>query len=118
MLVTIIAEQGAMGLIPYVLVYVLVLLRSFRTYRALPEKGLISKDYVVCVWCAIAAYVANAMFLEMRYFEYVNVLFFFLIGAMVGMQETMEADRKEKAATEEAPRGIWSRQPAASGGAR
>ncbi len=91
-LVTIVAEQGAMGLVPYVLIYVLVLARSRRAFRSLPSTGLISKDYVVCVWCAMAAYVANAMFLEMRYFEYVNVLFFFLIGAMVGMQESLEAD--------------------------
>ena len=91
-LVTIIAEQGALGLIPYLLIYVFVILRSVRAYKALPSKGLISKDYVVCVWCGIASYLANAMFLELRYFEYVNVLFFFLIGAMVGMQETHQAD--------------------------
>lgn len=99
-LVTIIAEQGAMGLVPYLLIYVLVIARSRRAFRALPSTGLISKDYVVCVWCAMAAYVANAMFLEMRYFEYVNVLFFFLIGAMVGMQESLEADQKRARAAE------------------
>ncbi len=93
-LVTVVAEQGALGLVPYLLIYVLVIARSRRAFRYLPSTGLISKDYVVCVWCAIAAYVANAMFLEMRYFEYVNVLFFFLIGAMVGMQESLEADRR------------------------
>jgi len=92
-LVTIIAEQGIAGLVPFLLVFVVVALRSVRAYRALPREGLISKDYVVCVWCAIAAYFANAMFLELRYFEYVSVLFFFLIGAMVGMQESLEADR-------------------------
>mgnify|MGYP003694562465 CR=1 FL=1 len=90
---TIIAEQGALGLLPYLGIFLPVFLRSLRAYRSLPAKGLISKDYVVCVWCGMAAYFINSMFLEMRYFEYVNVLFYFLIGAMVGMQETLEADR-------------------------
>jgi O-antigen ligase len=116
-LVTIIAEQGAMGLIPYLLIYVLVLARSFRAYRSLPSHGLISRDYVVCVWCGIAAYVTNAMFIEMRYFEYVNVLFFFLVGAMVGMQEAQEADVVQLEGTtagRRAPR--WSARPETAGG--
>jgi len=88
-LITILAEQGLVGLVPYILIYLLILSRSRKVYRNLPKSGLISRDYVVCVWCAIAAYVSNAMFLELRYFEYVNVLFFFLVGAMVGLDEAM-----------------------------
>ncbi len=117
MLVTIVAEQGAMGLVPYLLVFVLVIIRSIRAYRTLPTEGLISKDYVVCVWCGIAAYATNSMFLEMRYFEYVNVLFFFLIGAMVGMQESLEADRRAERGSV-APRAAWMPRPATVGGAR
>jgi O-antigen ligase len=86
-LVTIVAEQGLLGLIPYLLIIVFILLRCRTVFRDLPSKGLISKDYVVCVWCAIAAYFTNAMFLELRYFEYVNVLFYFIVGAMIGLHE-------------------------------
>jgi hypothetical protein len=115
---TIVAEQGAMGFVPYTLIYVFVLLRSVRIFRALPREGIVSKDYVVCVWCAIAAYLANSMFLEMRFFEYVNVLFFFLIGAMVGMQEKLEADRRAERATAREPRAAAAGPPAAPAGAR
>jgi O-antigen ligase len=105
---TIVAEQGAMGLLPYLLIYVLVTLRSVRAFRALPRRGLISKDYVVCVWCGMAAYLTNSMFMEMRYFEYINVLFFFLIGAMVAMQEGLEADGKAASmASREATGTAW-----------
>ncbi|MFN8179466.1 MAG: O-antigen ligase family protein [bacterium] len=113
---TIVAEQGAAGLVPFVLVFVLVILRSLRAYHALPRQGLISKDYVVCVWCGIAAYLTNAMFLEMRYFEYVNVLFFFLLGAMVGMQEAVEADRMQlDVPVEAAPVSPWAGTVAVGG---
>jgi O-antigen ligase len=84
---TIIAEQGLLGIVPYFLIYFLLWRLSVSAYHTLPQKGLVSRDFVVCVWCAIAAYFINAMLIEMRYFEYINVLFFFLIGSMVGMYE-------------------------------
>lgn len=84
---TVIAEQGLLGIVPYFLIYFFLWRNSVKAYRTLPKEGLVSRDFVVCVWCAIAAYFINAMLLEMRYFEYVNVLFFFLMGSMVGMYE-------------------------------
>jgi len=89
-LITILAEQGLLGLLPYVFIFFLILRRSRQIYRRLPDSGMISRDYVVCVWCAIAAYFSNAMFLELRYFEYVNVLFFFIVGAMFGLDDAMQ----------------------------
>lgn len=84
---TIVAEQGLLGIIPYFLIYFFILRTSIQARRDLPSEGTVSREYVVCVWCAIAAYYVNAMLLELRYFEYVNVLFFFIIGSMVGMHE-------------------------------
>lgn len=86
-LLTIVAEQGLLGVLPYFMIFFLILRRSVQVHRDLPSRGLISKDYVVCVWCAGAAYLSNAMFLELRYFEYINVLFFFLVGAMFGVHD-------------------------------
>lgn len=91
--VTIIAEQGLLGIIPYFLIYFFVWRASVKSYRELPQEGTVSRDFVVCVWCAIAGYFINAMFIEMRYFEYVNVLFFFLIGSMIGMSDRYVAER-------------------------
>jgi O-antigen ligase len=114
---TVLVEQGALGLVPYVLIYALMFARSLRTYRELPRSGLISKDYVVCVWCGMAAYLTNSMLFEMRYFEYVNVLFFFLIGAMVGMTEALAEDRARAAVVDEpAPTPRWMPRAAAAGG--
>jgi O-antigen ligase len=102
-LITIIAEQGALGLVPYLLIFILLARKSVRVRRDLPPKGLISKDYVVAIWCAYAAYIVNAMSLELRYFEYVNVLFFFLMGSMAGLHERILRDRARE---EEAGDGI------------
>ncbi|MDP6529384.1 MAG: O-antigen ligase family protein [Gemmatimonadota bacterium] len=88
---TIIAEQGIAGILPYFLIFWLMFRTSIRAYRGLGREGLVSKDLVVCIWCGIAAYMVNAMFLEMRYFEYVNVLFFFLMGTVAGMEDRLRA---------------------------
>ncbi|HMB71763.1 MAG TPA: O-antigen ligase family protein [bacterium] len=98
MVATVAAEQGLLGLVPYLLIYFLILRVSIRAYRDLPKEGLISRDFVVCVWCAMACYFVNAMFLEYRYFEYPNVLYFFLMGCMVGIYERFVARRRREEA--------------------
>jgi O-antigen ligase len=103
---TVIAEQGLLGIVPYFLIYFFIWRRSIAAYRALPREGMISRDFVVCVWCAIIGYFVNAMFLEMRYFEYVNVLFFFMIGSMIGMHERYLAGRATAPAVHRA-RAPW-----------
>ena len=92
---TIFAEQGLLGIVPYLLIFVFFLRTSRKAYQALPRDGLISKDFVVCVWAAMVAYFVNAMFMEMRYFEYINVLFYFLMGMMMGIYEQWAAGRGE-----------------------
>jgi O-antigen ligase len=86
-LLTIVAEQGLAGIVPFFLIFYFIWRKSVMAYRRLPRTGVVSRDFVVCVWCAIIAYWINAMFIEMRYFEYVNVLFFFLMGMTTGMYE-------------------------------
>lgn len=97
MLITVAAEQGLLGLVPYLLMYFLILRVSIRAYREMPTEGFVSRDFVVCVWCAMACYFINAMSLEFRYFEYPNVLYFFLMGSMVGMYERHVARRRAAA---------------------
>ncbi len=116
---TVFAEQGLLGIVPYFLIYFFVFRASLRAYRDLPRTGLVSRDFVVCVWCAIVGYFANAMLLEMRYFEYVNVLFFFLIGSMVGMHEQYLAETQPAAVGAHSVRSLrtpWKPRVANAGG--
>ncbi len=117
--VTIFAEQGLSGLIPYLLVYFFVWRASVRAYREMPREGLISRDWVVCSWCAMAGYMVNGMFIEVRYFEYINVLFFFLMGTMVGMHERHLAGLTEVEEVDPSagrPRGVPWPEEIGSGG--
>jgi O-antigen ligase len=96
MITTVAAEQGTLGLVPYLLMYILIFRTSTRAFRDLPRTGLLSREFVVCVWCAMACYFVNAMFLEYRYFEYPNVLYFFLMGSMVGIHERYVSERRRR----------------------
>jgi O-antigen ligase len=107
-LLTIVAEQGLAGIVPFFLIFYFIWRKSVWAYRRLPRTGVVSRDFVVCVWCAIIAYWINAMFIEMRYFEYVNVLFFFLMGMTTGMYE------RHMAALEKAPERMDRVEPSAT----
>jgi len=95
-LMTVFAEQGLLGLVPFVLIFVFFFRASKKAFETLPRDGLISKDFVVCVWAAMVSYFVNAMFMEMRYFEYINVLFYFLMGMMMGIYERWAAGQAEE----------------------
>lgn len=84
---TILAEQGILGIVPYVLIIWFIFQASRRAYRVLPSEGLVSRELAVGIWAAMAAFFINALFMEMRQFEYINVLLFFLMGLLVGAQE-------------------------------
>lgn len=117
MLITVFVELGVLGLVPYLLVYWFIFVVSLRAYRELPDRRIVSPDFVVCVWCAMAAYFVNAMFLELRYFEYVNVLYFFLMGSMVGMYERHVEQTHAVAASTAEIGPPPERSPRAAGGA-
>ncbi|MDP6529385.1 MAG: hypothetical protein QF819_02045 [Gemmatimonadota bacterium] len=50
----------------------------------------------MAVWCALAAYMVNAMLLEMRYFEFVNVLAFALAGGVLGLEDRLGRRGRER----------------------
>jgi O-antigen ligase len=90
--VTVFAEQGLTGLVPYLAIFWFIWRVSRKAYRIMPREGLLSRDWVVCCWCAMAGFLVNGMLIEVRYFEYINVLFFFLMGTLVGMYERRVAE--------------------------
>ena len=106
MLVTVFAEQGLAGLVPYFLVFFFIWKDSRKAYRVMPTSGLVSRDWVVCAWCAMAGYFINGMLIEVRYFEYINVLFFFLMGTTVGMHERHLAGTAEVEDDSAEPSGV------------
>ena len=64
------------------------------TFTGVPSDSRCPID-VVCVWAGMVAYFVNAMLMEMRYFEYINVLFYFTMGMMMGIYERWVAGQAE-----------------------
>jgi O-antigen ligase len=78
----ILTEVGLMGFIPLILVWIFML-RSVIRARSV-ETDLYDSDFLVVVWAVFAQYLTNSMFMEPRWFEFMNVLPFLLGGIVVG----------------------------------
>lgn len=75
-------ELGLMGLLPELLMFYF-LLRMLYKARSVHD-GALDNDFIVVVWAIMAEYLTNAMFMEPRFYEFMNVLPFFMAGIVVG----------------------------------
>ena len=61
----------------------LFLLSMLRRARKIHDDA-IDHDFVVVVWAIFVCYLTNAMFMEPRFYEFMNVLPFLMAGIVVG----------------------------------
>ncbi len=84
----ILTETGLMGFVPLLAVFYLVF-RTLRKAHNCTCKAY-DHDFVVAVWAVFAQWISNAMSMEPRFYEFMNVLPFMLAGIIVGgYQRTM-----------------------------
>lgn len=79
---SILTEIGLVGFVPFVLMYVLLLRMLARAKRAKVEAY--DSEFVVMVWALMAAYMSVIMFIEPRWFEFMNALPFIFMGIVAG----------------------------------
>jgi len=75
-------ELGLMGLVPQLLIFYF-LFRILYKARTVHDSA-VDHDFVVVVWAILAEYITNAMFMEPRYYGFMNALPFLLAGIAVG----------------------------------
>ena len=79
----ILAEMGILGAVLTLGVYLSILFRSVRLYTHTPEM----RNMAVAFWGCMIVYIVNSIFIEMRYFEFVNSLFFIFAGVICRAQK-------------------------------
>ncbi len=82
----ILAEMGLVGITLILIIYTSILTASIRLYKNLRAHNPEAKPIVIIFWGCMAAFVVNAVFIEMRYFEFVNSVFFIFAGIIYGWQ--------------------------------
>lgn len=87
----ILAEMGLLGIILIAFIYFWIVSRSIRLYRyfAALHDGA-GKAMVTVFWGFLAVYVINSIFIEMRYFEFINAFFFIFAGIICGWERAYE----------------------------
>lgn len=83
--IDILAEMGLVGFGLMLGIYFLILFKSIKLYRRFKDHPE-DRHLVVIFWGFMVAYIVNAIFIEMRYFEFVNSLFFIFSGIIYGWE--------------------------------
>jgi len=74
----ILGEMGISGAVLILCVYLSILFKSIKLYSNTPE----IRNMAVVFWGCMVVYIVNSIFIEMRYFEFVNSLFFIFAGVI------------------------------------
>jgi O-antigen ligase len=75
-------EVGLLGLVPQLLMFYFLFRILYKARKV--HDDAVDHDFVVVIWAILAEYLTNAMFMEPRFYEFMNVLPFLLAGIVVG----------------------------------
>jgi len=81
----VLAEMGIIGIALILVIYGSILLTSIKLYKNLRLYNLQAKSMVIIFWGCMAVYIINSVFIQMRYFEFVNSIFFIFAGLIYRM---------------------------------
>lgn len=83
--ISVLTEIGLVGFVPFVILYVLIFRLLGRAMRVETEEY--DRDFVIAVVGVMAAYVSAIMFIEPRWFEFLNTFPMILLGIVSGGYE-------------------------------
>ena len=75
-------ELGLFGLVPEVLLFYFIFRYLLKARKI--HDGAIDHDFVVAVLAIFVSYLTHSMFMEPRYYEFMNTVPFMLVGIVVG----------------------------------
>ena len=82
-----IVELGALGFLIFISILVLIFKRSLLLFRRLKKEGFLSKEIVILFLAIAIVYLLNAFFIDMKYHQFQNVIFYLTAGIIVGLYE-------------------------------
>ena len=81
-LLLVLSELGLMGFVPLCLVYYFVIRMLWRARKV--KSDMYDYEFVVVVWGILGAYLANAMFINPTFFEFLNAMPMVFAGIVAG----------------------------------
>jgi hypothetical protein len=79
---SVLTEIGLIGFVPFALLYFFVLRTLFKARSVAAD--IYDSEFVIAVGAIMAAYIAQIVFIEPRFFEFMNTLPFMLVGIVAG----------------------------------
>jgi O-antigen ligase len=84
---SLLVELGSIGFILYALILYVIFKATIKSFKNPEESGYLSRSFTIIYWAVFITYVLNSLIIEMRYFLYVNALFFLLSGITNGLYQ-------------------------------
>ncbi len=85
---SIMVELGLMGIVPLILIY--YFLGKYLLHALRRDCPLYDRDFVVTVIAIFAIWLTIAMFIELRFFEFMNAFLMTVAGIVIGAQQKMD----------------------------
>ena len=107
---TILVEVGLLGVIPYLLIFVILLRYWVATYARASGNPLVGgRELVGTIGAATVCYFGTAMVIDMRLFRYTEYLFWALLALICVQYSMVKSSRTEETALEEDPKRLKRR---------
>lgn len=90
------AELGVIGLALWWIILFLLLARLIRALRKLPDEGLAGRVLGLLALSMFVSWIACGFTLDLRFFDFANILTFVLVGAAVGTADGTAAARRSE----------------------
>jgi len=88
---SVLTEIGLVGFAPFLLLYVLMLRTLWKARGTVTN--LYDSEFVVAVWAVMVAYLSQLLFIEPRFFEFMNCFPFMMAGIVAGGYQRAAMER-------------------------
>ena len=85
--INILVSSGLVGLLPYIAVFLTITYQGLLLWRRGRDNHAIDRPLLVCMLAATLVYTATIFFSDIVASPYVSMLFFFIVGTVLGSQE-------------------------------
>jgi O-antigen ligase len=85
------AELGLIGVLLWLLLFSLILIRLVRAIRTLPEGGQFDRDFAVFALLGVVCLLVTGLTVDLRYFDFPNIVVLLFAGAAIGRAEAADA---------------------------
>jgi O-antigen ligase len=85
-LLYIMVQYGLLGLVPYLVIFFLIIKSGLSSMRLLPDKRSLHYQFVIFFWGTLAAYFVQSQFVDISALTFLSIIFYILAGILEALR--------------------------------